>query len=115
MFERLLRHLGLKNNEPAEEMIDWLLSGLATGLRPAEWEYARWADTSRTHLRVKTLKRHLDKPTIKGLSRSEERRVGKECVSKCRSRWSTYHEKKKKKILNTNTQLYNNKIKKKIM
>src|SRR3546814_11575461 len=24
-------------------------------------------------------------------SSSEERRVGKECVSKCRSRWSTYH------------------------
>src|SRR3546814_15925177 len=23
--------------------------------------------------------------------RSEERRVGKECVSKCRSRWSPYH------------------------
>src|SRR3546814_7983103 len=23
--------------------------------------------------------------------RSEERRVGKECVSSCRSRWSTYH------------------------
>src|SRR3546814_17174772 len=29
--------------------------------------------------------------------RSEERRVGKECVSKGRSRWSPYHEKKKKK------------------
>src|SRR3546814_15605394 len=29
-------------------------------------------------------------------SRSEERRVGKECVSTCRSRWSTYHEKKKR-------------------
>src|SRR3546814_17719177 len=28
--------------------------------------------------------------------RSEERRVGKECVSTCRSRWSTYHSKKKK-------------------
>src|SRR3546814_14248060 len=27
--------------------------------------------------------------------RSEERRVGKECVSKCRSRWSPYHSKKK--------------------
>src|SRR3546814_12674350 len=27
--------------------------------------------------------------------RSEERRVGKECVSTCRSRWSTCHEKKK--------------------
>src|SRR3546814_20091930 len=25
------------------------------------------------------------------LTRSEERRVGKECVSKCRSRWSPYH------------------------
>src|SRR3546814_12176031 len=24
--------------------------------------------------------------------RSEERRVGKECVSTCRSRWSPYHE-----------------------
>src|SRR3546814_11132062 len=26
--------------------------------------------------------------------RSEERSVGKECVCKCRSRWSTYHKKK---------------------
>src|SRR3546814_15221880 len=29
--------------------------------------------------------------------RSEERRVGKECVSTCRSRWSQYPEKKKNK------------------
>src|SRR3546814_2584747 len=28
---------------------------------------------------------------IRGSSRSEERRVGKECVSTCRSRWSPYH------------------------
>src|SRR3546814_6553487 len=28
--------------------------------------------------------------------RSEERRVGKECVSTCRSRWSTSHIQKKK-------------------
>src|SRR3546814_19800464 len=28
--------------------------------------------------------------------RSEERRVGKECFSTCRSRWSPYHKKKKK-------------------
>src|SRR3546814_17173773 len=42
--------------------------------------------------------------------RSEERRVGKECVRTCRSRWSPYHYKKKynkhqqhkqKKIANT--------------
>src|SRR3546814_20895932 len=30
-------------------------------------------------------------------SRSEERRVGKERVNTCRSRWSPYHEKKKSK------------------
>src|SRR3546814_20161255 len=29
--------------------------------------------------------------------RSEERRVGNECVSTCRSRWSPYHYKKKKR------------------
>src|SRR3546814_20279241 len=34
--------------------------------------------------------------------RSEERRVGKECVSTCRSRWSPYHYKKK----NTKTPKY---------
>src|SRR3546814_14181488 len=28
--------------------------------------------------------------------RSEERRVGNECVSTCRSRWSPYHSKKQK-------------------
>src|SRR3546814_13199783 len=28
---------------------------------------------------------------VEGGGRSEERRVGKECVSTCRSRWSPYH------------------------
>src|SRR3546814_15775366 len=31
-------------------------------------------------------------PAIHLMSRSEERRVGKECVSTCRSRWSPYHQ-----------------------
>src|SRR3546814_15742371 len=31
----------------------------------------------------------------RAVGRSEERRVGKECVSTCRSRWSPYHYKKK--------------------
>src|SRR3546814_15087765 len=31
-------------------------------------------------------------------SRSEERRVGKECVSTCRSRWSAFQQKNKKII-----------------
>src|SRR3546814_11292535 len=34
---------------------------------------------------------HALAPSAKG--RSEERRVGKECVSTCRSRWSPYHSK----------------------
>src|SRR3546814_20983630 len=33
---------------------------------------------------------------LAGDRRSEERRVGKECVSTCRSRWSPYHNKKTK-------------------
>src|SRR3546814_14959912 len=33
-------------------------------------------------------------PTIVYYHRSEERRVGKECVSTCRSRWSPLHYKK---------------------
>src|SRR3546814_14435616 len=35
--------------------------------------------------------------------RSEERRVGKECVSTCRSRWSPYHYKKNIVIIETLT------------
>src|SRR3546814_18095810 len=37
-------------------------------------------------------------------TRSEERRVGKECVSTCRSRWSPYHSKKKHTSQQANTQ-----------
>src|SRR3546814_12554658 len=39
----------------------------------------------------------IDLRTLRPLDkkRSEERRVGKECVSTCSSRWSPYHEKKK--------------------
>src|SRR3546814_4930382 len=35
--------------------------------------------------------RHLLVEKTDRLYRSEERRVGKECVSTCRSRWSPYH------------------------
>src|SRR3546814_17959764 len=36
--------------------------------------------------------------------RSEERRVGKECVSTCRSRWSPCHSKKKQQTYKSQTQ-----------
>src|SRR3546814_19497291 len=35
------------------------------------------------------------------VSRSEERREGKECVSTCRSRWAQYHLKEKKQTTHT--------------
>src|SRR3546814_15514553 len=35
--------------------------------------------------------------------RSEERRVGKECVSTCRSRWAAYYSKKKNTSSSINT------------
>src|SRR3546814_10629292 len=42
-------------------------------------------------------------PSTDSSTRSEERRVGKECVSTCRSRWSPYHY--KKKHINNNKKL----------
>src|SRR3546814_2341614 len=50
----------------------WCAS-LANILAPASWKLLR------------------DAATIYAGGRSEERRVGKECVSTCRSRWSPYH------------------------
>src|SRR6056297_3692684 len=44
-------------------------------------------------------------PGDPGAERSEERRVGKECVSTCRSRWSPYHYKTKKKRTNEEEEL----------
>src|SRR3546814_15814234 len=41
------------------------------------------------------------RPVMSASMRSEERRVGKECVSTCSSRWSPYHYKKTKYISHT--------------
>src|SRR3546814_15677985 len=45
------------------------------------------------------------------MGRSEERRVGKECVSTCRSRWSPYHKTKKKRHTKTSYAAQNSKTK----
>src|SRR3546814_11589855 len=55
------------------------LVGLAFGLRVADCGVGQ---------------RHLGASLLWG-PRSEERRVGKECGSTCRYRWSQYHKKKK--------------------
>src|SRR3546814_20434655 len=48
---------------------------------------------------IQKLRRPLDETTLHGLENasglSDERRVGKECVSTCRSRWLPYHYKQK--------------------
>src|SRR3546814_17557834 len=40
-----------------------------------------------------------DRQAAVDAERSEERRVGKEGVSTCRSRWSPYHKNKKKQLI----------------
>src|SRR3546814_19897842 len=49
------------------------------------WSSSARGNCSRVRCRTRRLR----------TARSEERRVGKECVSTCRSRWSPYHYKKK--------------------
>src|SRR3546814_5814646 len=52
---------------------------------------------SQSKARVSTYMRNLEgsgwmtTPELSIIERSEERRVGKECVSTCRSRWLPYH------------------------
>src|SRR3546814_15868061 len=41
---------------------------------------------------------HHDRAAAQSCRRSAERRVGKECVSTCRSRWSPYHQTKNRKV-----------------
>src|SRR3546814_20554254 len=49
------------------------------------------ADQARQEPRHTTIRAEPDHSISSGKMRSEERRVGKECVSTCRSRWSPYH------------------------
>src|SRR3546814_1777407 len=52
----------------------------------------RIIDVERDHDPVVRRKRRgCRNPGTEAAGRSEERRVGKECVSTCRSRWSPYH------------------------
>ena len=55
---------------------------LGDGFVPGGTEYLQWAGDLGCSYKV---------PVAAGAQRSEERRVGKECVHGCRSRWSPYH------------------------
>ena len=50
---------------------------------------AKFDETIEAHIRTGCDGRHAEQQ-IRG-ARSEERRVGKECLRLCRSRWSPYH------------------------
>src|SRR3546814_15964439 len=83
------------------------LSGTAPSLRNDRQKRARGEARTRSAVRAKPTPAPYAGPSTTAMtgrsrlsrSRSEERRVGKECVSTCRSRWSPYHYKKKKKRL----------------
>src|SRR3546814_3596702 len=72
---------------------DWSSDVCSSDLRTPRSRAASAAKTrlrkpSSGRARVQTRSTHLSVTSVK---RSEERRVGKECVSTCRSRWSPYH------------------------
>ena len=71
-------------------LVSWhMLHEVLTGHAVAEpLDLDKPVSTNPVHA-VDVVLRHL--PSMKLASRSEERRVGKECLRLCRSRWSPYH------------------------
>src|SRR3546814_19115685 len=74
----------------AGKAADLQLSGVPAGREMRDGDILALARTRRDDHAPPARHRRVER----GL-RSEERRVGKECVSTCRSRWSPYHYKKK--------------------
>src|SRR3546814_5217692 len=74
-------------------------SDLHTGRRPVEpahvspWQRRRDAHAGLQIIGKQRMERggEAPAPAQRHAARSEERRVGKECVSTCSSRWSPYH------------------------
>src|SRR3546814_10907422 len=62
-----------------------------TSLRANGWNTTRTFGDRRQKITIKKMNWTILSPKRCKLRRSEERRVGKECVSTCRSRWSPYH------------------------
>src|SRR3546814_15381583 len=75
-----VRHAASETREGSERKPATVVS------RTAARAKMRWAEDIAREVRD----RQIRKQTLLAV-RSEERRVGKECVSTCRSRWSPYH------------------------
>src|SRR3546814_16995268 len=82
---RLHRHM--------HETVTEALQLIALPIRLARTPYALREDDDRLALlkHLHAIERIADHRTDTGKQRSEERRVGKERVRTCRSRWSPYH------------------------
>src|SRR3546814_4319311 len=74
---------------------DWSSDVCSSDLRTAPWEMpseaGAFVQVSVRDRRQAGFRRIFSGWLFKNAPRSEERRVGKECVSTCRSRWSPYH------------------------
>src|SRR3546814_15646823 len=75
-------------NNPIRLTLGWTMVDPTT-LPPSSLLLAYWTGGAFL-MGAKRLSEYRDISTEAGM-RSEERRVGKECVSTCRSRWSPYH------------------------
>src|SRR3546814_18848883 len=75
-----------------------LRKAAASGINRAVLERLATDDPSAALSRMEQLRDTLTGEDVTAL-RSEERRVGKECVSTCRSRWSPSHSNKKVQTL----------------
>src|SRR3546814_11057934 len=86
--------MSLKN--PVEMLLQWAKEqpNKPWLYQPANdtWKKYTFAECEAQVRGMATALRKLDLPPGSRIAiRSEERRVGKECVSTCRSRWSPYH------------------------
>src|SRR3546814_19680133 len=83
---------------------DWSSDVCSSDLRRPEGvrhlrhgEEAQWRGQDQLHQEMRDGRRRKLRASYRPLDRSEERRVGNECVSTCRSRWSPYHSKNNEK------------------
>src|SRR3546814_18243144 len=76
----------------ADDLADLVLAfGQADLFRPAADMHVGARLAGRRHAVDRTGRASVDQDDALVAFSSEERRVGKECVSTCRSRWSPYH------------------------
>src|SRR3546814_13375152 len=97
-MQNLFRHLVLFKQKTAYEMriSDWSSDVCSSDLAQTSSGTNYWIENNPAPYTSGSVDNAPPTTDIIALSaRSEERRVGKECVSTCRSRWSPYHSKKK--------------------